>query len=1548
VTGPATNPEAVLDGLNAVGIDFSVARNDLLEWLGNPEFTPYPAIAQALLQLLGGRALQRPVFIDVIVGFYEQSPGNPSPHRVEDVDTELLKRAVLDGFNERYGQQVTDFKSLLAPAGTLFSGMPERRRVIREARRQREAAWRERYNSEALATDLWTRTQTMRDDVAASVFGQPFVTARTDAENAKTWAANRAEEAEHHVEDVDAAWDTDAAADPLWPDGGGELPLMLLPVRLETLFRPAALGGAELWIRVYPDDIHIDGHETALTAAERGAGEQYWSVVSSPAVDDDARAAAWAAVVAAVGPMRGLWAVECLRPGGDGADSRDTTWTRAPLTRLMPHHFTFSAYREGRLMWRMDGAPVPDELPAGFAPPAIDQDDENDGPAAGAVPWQRASRWLVDFDEAINVGMAVRVPLADPNLHYDLLTAVGVGSADPETTARSVEELLIAHSYTDGLSVLSAGTPTNNTPGSRSGWQSRPERRSPDETAAARGALATVGPGSGAQRVASALGIDATDSLAPMPGGLTDPDDLAVPAHRFMAGLLGNLSVDWLPVRTNLWKAATEVGFLADHFTSFVRSRGPLPVLRVGRQPYGILPVTPTDLWRGDDVNEALTYVMSSVLSYYKENVLRAQRVGNGRDQDAAILDLLSRRPASSRVRYVADVKSDFMSAQRFPAYPPATVGIAMADMKMMFSARGPIGTAPAGFDFTAAVDPTPELFEFVATRPLQLYAEVLSDTQTWVAGIPEGAHAEWPPELVEKMRAVNAAASQLDPATSGLFYQLAYPVFRNLWWASVLYGYPSRMPADHEARPIALALAQSTAAAVELEAIAVDRLPDLERALCECLDTASHRVDAWATSLATARLANVRADHPTGLHTGAYGWVTDLEPLSPGSRPERDGYLVTPSMQHATTAAVLRAGCLAHSDPSAFAVNLSSARVRKALRTLEGIKQGQSLDYLLGYRFERALHDRSMDHLIPAFRARYPIAPQVNPDADDAGAAQAAVAARNVVDGLALSRDLASFDAGAPTVPVGAELPAVRELVADLVDAFDAVGDLLLAESVHHIVGGNPLRAGLAADVASRGLLPDDFAVISTPRSADTVSYAFGAVLTDDLDAGSGWSADNGLAELEPALENWCRSRLGPPGGWVFGCRRDDGSAATASLSAVRAGALETVRTVDSGDQSTFARRLLAAAGATEFTDDAAGAGRYGELVTLAESLRTVIATSTPLLASHFDPIADPWAVADLDELAGRIDAWSTRVQQATAVLGQQPADLADVATAMAQLIGCGLALPADTDLADADQLARIATTLVAAVTDAKLHEPRQAPPSGQGRDSTTTLEWISKVTAPVTALTGGGVSVLPRLTLGGSGIDALLDPAHRPATAAGDDLADWIRDIGQVRPAVRSAADTLVACELTTGAAAARFVVTQAPTTASPPWIAVSRGAARASTVLAVDADLSGATLTGLVFDSWSEVLPREGREPGTADEVAGVAFHTARPDARAPQAILLALPPDRSRGWHVEDIHAAVEEAFELAQVRGMDLTDLPELRAMMPPTVEGGDFTVNLPA
>jgi hypothetical protein len=103
----------MLGALAAAGIDFSVPEADLTDWLNNPEFTPYPALAEALLTLMGGQCLRRPVFLDVIVFNYEHSPGNPSPRTVEDVDVAVLEAAVVEGSNNRHGEAVSDFRDLL-------------------------------------------------------------------------------------------------------------------------------------------------------------------------------------------------------------------------------------------------------------------------------------------------------------------------------------------------------------------------------------------------------------------------------------------------------------------------------------------------------------------------------------------------------------------------------------------------------------------------------------------------------------------------------------------------------------------------------------------------------------------------------------------------------------------------------------------------------------------------------------------------------------------------------------------------------------------------------------------------------------------------------------------------------------------------------------------------------------------------------------------------------------------------------------------------------------------------------------------------------------------------------------------------------------------------------------------------------------------------------------------------------------------------------------------------------------------------------------------
>jgi hypothetical protein len=92
--------------LERIGVDFSVEESELREWLANPEFTPYPAMAQALL--LMQRGLKAPVFLDVIVFNYEHTPGVASPRNLDDVRFDVLKQAILDGFNIRHGTSLSN------------------------------------------------------------------------------------------------------------------------------------------------------------------------------------------------------------------------------------------------------------------------------------------------------------------------------------------------------------------------------------------------------------------------------------------------------------------------------------------------------------------------------------------------------------------------------------------------------------------------------------------------------------------------------------------------------------------------------------------------------------------------------------------------------------------------------------------------------------------------------------------------------------------------------------------------------------------------------------------------------------------------------------------------------------------------------------------------------------------------------------------------------------------------------------------------------------------------------------------------------------------------------------------------------------------------------------------------------------------------------------------------------------------------------------------------------------------------------------------------
>jgi hypothetical protein len=321
----------------------------------------------------------------------------------------------------------------------------------------------------------------------------------------------------------------------------------------------------------------------------------------------------------------------------------------------------------------------------------------------------------------------------------------------------------------------------------------------------------------------------------------------------------------------------------------------------------------------------------------------------------------------------------------------------------------------------------------------------------------------------------------------------------------------------------------------------------ELGHAFRTTLDLYSHRLDAWITSLATKRLDEMREQVPVGLHIGAFGVVEDLLPDS--ARPadqsaDSFGYVHAPSLQQAATAAILRSGHLANkqSAAGAFNIDLRSHRVKRAKRLLEGLASGQSMAALLGYRFERALRDHGLPQHILELRKAFPL----RPAGTRAGAeAQEAIAARDVIDGVRLIAEYREHGIGhiaasvLPLVLSPGDLAVMAAVIDDLLDQMDSVADLLLAESVFQVAGGNMDGAGAAMLALDRQQRPPETRGIDTPHS--TRGYTQRVVVAMQSDALGPWAgvADDDLAaRVEPRLNAWLASLLGDPASYVFGAR--------------------------------------------------------------------------------------------------------------------------------------------------------------------------------------------------------------------------------------------------------------------------------------------------------------------------------------------------------------------------------------------------------------------------
>jgi hypothetical protein len=100
--------------LDAVNIDFSDAKER--DHLGNP-FSKYPQFAEGCLKLLNNQRLKKKTYFDVIFWNYTEELGGQvtSDSPAGDLDTNILKAAMIRAYNTRNGTNVLSFGDIVEP-----------------------------------------------------------------------------------------------------------------------------------------------------------------------------------------------------------------------------------------------------------------------------------------------------------------------------------------------------------------------------------------------------------------------------------------------------------------------------------------------------------------------------------------------------------------------------------------------------------------------------------------------------------------------------------------------------------------------------------------------------------------------------------------------------------------------------------------------------------------------------------------------------------------------------------------------------------------------------------------------------------------------------------------------------------------------------------------------------------------------------------------------------------------------------------------------------------------------------------------------------------------------------------------------------------------------------------------------------------------------------------------------------------------------------------------------------------------------------------------
>lgn len=995
---------------------------------------------------------------------------------------------------------------------------------------------------------------------------------------------------------------------------------ILTPLRLETRFLPDGGAGWTLKLRVYPDDVSLSRHQPPPTKGELEVLDDCLKAAQEAEDPEVAATLAYRAAAAGFGARRAwwLWRTATVHdPAVPGVQRAvDRSRESGPQLRLSnPVGLPASL-----AVWLLfsDGSR---RLAAGLAPDMdailFDLESERINSATARLP----ALWWLDYDRALEVGLATEIALTDSEANQiDALVVVGTG----DTPA---VELLAAHSASGRLSLLNQGSATNTVAGD----PTSPNGEEPETWLPLLETTPDMQPGAG--RLLSAFGVPPTElaDQLPIPNGDLDP---------LSAGQLavtGLWPVLWGRTLRNVIGTRSEPE-LAGWARDRLAVQGPFAAIRVGDQPYGLLPASVFRKWAadpGDTGGEAaieqdlLAWTLPWRMGAAEEVAAAtpvagaAPVVGAGTEQ---LLALYGRHAPSAwwRVRPVQDLPQlqaqqvqqglpislltdyDKGAAAAFHGYPYPLGPIAAAG-----SRRHIPGPPRDGREDTVA------LFDMIHEHPESLYSNGRRRLGLLGHLMREA--------LIIARAEVGRAFLDLN---AGGPIDLNAPIPMDGDFPNVIaQGDDAVLPllegASTEGKIIAHRFREVQRSLERLVKLYDHEGETVLRAVKAALDSASFRVDPWLMGIAGRRLERMAAGGAPCL-LGAYGWVDAPRPwqagqsdaLAPG--PTEAGLLHAPSFAQAQTAALLRDAALRNSADGRWDIALGSNKVRDAIALSERVRLGVHPFEALGLEVEELAGDPDV---VRTLRKTFPT---VGEDSDG-GTSTPNDPTRRVCDGLAV------LDAArVGTLPTG--LPAdLADRLRPLDQVLDTYADLLLVDGVYAFVTRSP-EAGSAAMEAAAGLgSPPGLWGIRTPREAKTVSVSCWLVLSPGADSG---------ADPEPAV-------MADPAFTAFvpDASIDDPKDPELIRASELLGGTEPPNV--SPDDSNAAMKTLAEAMTENLRVRLTG------LIALAEAAETALESADPPDTQALDQIERQWQLA----LHPEADTWThaDRIDQAKGVLGDR-----------------------------------------------------------------------------------------------------------------------------------------------------------------------------------------------------------------------------------------------------------------------------------------------------